>query len=114
MTAKEDVDLDKPLPAYGLDSLVAVEMRSWITNEMACEHAGFGVHRRFIACRTRPGSSSVRLRFVDVGAMSASATEWRVWILSCHFEMLVWEDGGRMNMGWASGKGKRPDFLPSC
>ena len=35
MTPVEDVDLQKPMAAYGMDSLVAVEMRNWITNEMA-------------------------------------------------------------------------------
>lgn len=35
MTPAEDVDLQKPMTAYGMDSLVAVEMRNWIATEMA-------------------------------------------------------------------------------
>ena len=34
MTPKEDIQIDKPLGDYGLDSLVAVELRNWITNEL--------------------------------------------------------------------------------
>ena len=34
MTAREDIDAEKPLAAYGMDSLVAVEIRNWIANEM--------------------------------------------------------------------------------
>ena len=34
MTPREDIELEKPLAAYGMDSLVAVEMRNWIANEM--------------------------------------------------------------------------------
>ena len=33
MMAIEDMDLKKPMVAYGLDSLVAVELRNWITLE---------------------------------------------------------------------------------
>lgn len=35
MTPVEDIDLEKPLAAYGMDSLVAVQIRNWIANEMA-------------------------------------------------------------------------------
>lgn len=34
MIGKEDVDVGKPLVAYGLDSLVAVELRNWITVDL--------------------------------------------------------------------------------
>ena len=34
MTPKEDIQIEKPLEDYGLDSLVAVELRNWITNEL--------------------------------------------------------------------------------
>ena len=37
MTPREDIDLEKPLAAYGMDSLVAVEIRNWITNELAAK-----------------------------------------------------------------------------
>ncbi|KAH8200137.1 hypothetical protein TruAng_005708 [Truncatella angustata] len=33
----EDVDVEKPLHLYGVDSLVAVELRNWITKEFAAE-----------------------------------------------------------------------------
>ncbi|KAI1099763.1 polyketide synthase PksD [Jackrogersella minutella] len=33
----EDVDVDKPLHVYGVDSLVAVELRNWIAKEFAAE-----------------------------------------------------------------------------
>ena len=34
MTPKEEIQIEKPLGDYGLDSLVAVEIRNWITNEL--------------------------------------------------------------------------------
>ncbi len=34
MIAIEDVDTNKPVVAYGLDSLVAVELRNWITSDL--------------------------------------------------------------------------------
>ena len=34
MTPEESISVEKPLVAYGLDSLVAVEIRNWITNEL--------------------------------------------------------------------------------
>ena len=34
MTPAEDISIEKPLAEYGLDSLVAVEIRNWITNEL--------------------------------------------------------------------------------
>ena len=34
LIAMEDVDTKKPVVAYGLDSLVAVELRNWITTEL--------------------------------------------------------------------------------
>ena len=33
----EDVDADKPLHLYGVDSLVAVEIRNWITSQFAAD-----------------------------------------------------------------------------
>jgi acyl carrier protein len=35
----EDVDPDQPLHAFGVDSLVAVEIRSWISKEFAADIA---------------------------------------------------------------------------
>ena len=34
MTPEETISVEKPLVAYGLDSLVAVEIRNWITSEL--------------------------------------------------------------------------------
>ena len=34
MTPEEEIEANKPLVAYGLDSLVAVELRNWIGNEL--------------------------------------------------------------------------------
>ena len=34
MTPAEEVDPEKPLGAYGLDSLVAVELRNWMVNDL--------------------------------------------------------------------------------
>ncbi|KAK4693024.1 hypothetical protein P7C71_g4290, partial [Lecanoromycetidae sp. Uapishka_2] len=34
MTPAEDIEPEKPLVAYGLDSLVAVELRNWMVNEL--------------------------------------------------------------------------------
>lgn len=74
MTPEEDVDLDKPLAAYGMDSLVAVEIRNWITNEMAANIPAL----EFIASSSLAGLAKViisKSTFVDLGAVSASATE---------------------------------------
>lgn len=34
MIALEDIDAKKPLVAYGLDSLVAVELKNWISRDL--------------------------------------------------------------------------------
>jgi acyl carrier protein len=39
----EDVDSDKPLHAFGVDSLVAVELRNWIGKEFAADIAMFDI-----------------------------------------------------------------------
>ena len=39
----EDVDTGKPMHAYGVDSLVAVELRSWFAKEMGAEVAVFDI-----------------------------------------------------------------------
>ena len=36
LIAPEDVDPTKPVVAYGLDSLIAVELRNWMTIELGC------------------------------------------------------------------------------
>ena len=74
MTPREDVDLDKPLAAYGMDSLVAVELRNWITNEMAASIPAL----EFIASSSLAGLTKViisKSTLVDLGAMSVSATD---------------------------------------
>ena len=74
MTPIEDVDLDKPLAAYGMDSLVAVEMRNWITNEMAANIPAL----EFIASSSLAGLTKViisKSTLVDLDAVSALATE---------------------------------------
>ncbi|KAF2829294.1 polyketide synthase PksD [Ophiobolus disseminans] len=43
--APEDVDVDKPLHAFGVDSLVAVELRNWIGKEFAADVAVFDIMR---------------------------------------------------------------------
>ena len=43
MMSEEDIDAHKPVNAYGVDSLVAVEVRNWITREMAVEVSVFEV-----------------------------------------------------------------------
>jgi acyl transferase domain-containing protein/NADPH:quinone reductase-like Zn-dependent oxidoreductase/SAM-dependent methyltransferase len=43
MTPEADIDAGKPLSAYGVDSLVAVEVRNWIAREMAVECSVFDV-----------------------------------------------------------------------
>ena len=43
MIEAEAVDTAKPLHAYGVDSLVAVELRSWFTKEMGAEVAVFDI-----------------------------------------------------------------------
>jgi hypothetical protein len=34
MTPREEMDATKPIVVYGLDSLVAIEIRNWITREL--------------------------------------------------------------------------------
>jgi Phosphopantetheine attachment site len=43
MMSEEDIDAGRPLNAYGVDSLVAVEVRNWITRETAVEVSVFEV-----------------------------------------------------------------------
>jgi hypothetical protein len=43
MTPEADIDAGRPLSAYGVDSLVAVEVRNWIAREMAVECSVFDV-----------------------------------------------------------------------
>ncbi len=43
MMSEEDIDAGRPLNAYGVDSLVAVEVRNWIAREMAVEVSVFEV-----------------------------------------------------------------------
>ena len=38
-----DIDLGKPMHAYGVDSLVAVEMRNWLLKEMGADLAVFDI-----------------------------------------------------------------------
>ncbi|EFQ35173.1 beta-ketoacyl synthase domain-containing protein [Colletotrichum graminicola] len=43
MMPEDDVDAGKPLSAYGVDSLVAVEVRNWIAKEVAVEISVFDI-----------------------------------------------------------------------
>lgn len=43
MMPESDVDAGKPLSAYGVDSLVAVEVRNWITRETGVEVSVFDI-----------------------------------------------------------------------
>lgn len=43
MIPAADVDTNKPLSAYGVDSLVAVEVRNWIAKEMQVEISVFDI-----------------------------------------------------------------------
>ncbi len=54
----EDVDVDKHLPAFGVDSLVAVELRNWIGKDFGADVAVFDLM----------GSTTVR----DIGKLVAS------------------------------------------
>lgn len=38
-----ELDVDKPLVQYGVDSLVAVELRSWFAKEMEADIAVFDI-----------------------------------------------------------------------
>ena len=42
-TAGESIDPDKPLHSYGVDSLLAIELRTWIAREFAAEVAVFEI-----------------------------------------------------------------------
>ena len=42
-TASEGIDPDKPLHSYGVDSLLAIELRTWIAREFAAEVAVFEI-----------------------------------------------------------------------
>ena len=39
----EDIDATKPLHAYGVDSLLAVELRNWFAKELAADVAIFDI-----------------------------------------------------------------------
>ena len=74
MTPREDIDLNKPLAAYGMDSLVAVEIRNWIANEIAANISALD----FIAISLLAGLTKAvisKSTFIGHSAMSASATE---------------------------------------
>ena len=43
MVPTEDIDASKPLNAYGVDSLVAVEVRNWIAHEIKAEVSVFDI-----------------------------------------------------------------------
>jgi hypothetical protein len=43
MIPEADIDAGRPLSAYGVDSLVAVEVRNWVAREMAVEVSVFDV-----------------------------------------------------------------------
>lgn len=43
MIPETDIDVNRPLSAYGVDSLVAVEVRNWIAREMAVECSVFDI-----------------------------------------------------------------------
>ena len=59
----EDVDTKKPVPAYGVDSLLAVELRNWFSKELGAEVAIFDII----------GGQSI----ADVGMMAAGKSRWR-------------------------------------
>ena len=74
MTPREDIDLDKPLAAYCMDSLVAVEVRNWIVNEMAANISAL----EFLASSSLAGLAKAvisKSTLIDQSAMSALATE---------------------------------------
>lgn len=58
MTPTDDVDLHKPMAAYGMDSLVAVEMRNWITQEMGANIPALD----FLASSSLAGLTQVVIR----------------------------------------------------
>ncbi|KAL6167888.1 Highly reducing polyketide synthase alt5 [Exserohilum turcicum] len=43
MTPEADIDASRPLSAYGVDSLVAVEVRNWVAREMTVECSVFDI-----------------------------------------------------------------------
>ena len=72
MNPKEAVDLDKPLAAYVMDSLVTVEMRNSITDEMPANIRAL----KFIVSSSLARITKVisgKSTFVGVGAVSAPA-----------------------------------------
>ena len=74
MTPREDIETDKPLATYGMDSLVAVDIRNWIANEMAANISAL----EFIDCNSLAGLSDAVIEkstLIDQSAMVASATE---------------------------------------
>lgn len=74
MTPREDIEIDKPLATYGMDSLVAVDIRNWIANEMAANISAL----EFIDYHSLAGLSDAVIEksaLIDQSAMVASATE---------------------------------------
>ena len=74
MTPREDIDLEKPLAAYGMDSLVAVEIRNWIANEMAANISAL----EFIASSSLAGLCKAvveKSTLIDRSAVVASGAE---------------------------------------
>ena len=74
MTPREDVDPDKSMAVYGMDSLVAVEVRNWIANQMAANVSAL----EFIASTSIAGLTQAvinRSTLIDQSAISALATE---------------------------------------
>ena len=74
MTPREDIDLEKPLAAYGMDSLVAVEIRNWIANEMAANISAL----EFIASSSLAGLGKAvveKSTLIDRNAVVGAATE---------------------------------------
>ena len=71
MTPREDIDLEKPLAAY---SLVAVEIRNWIANEMAANISAL----EFIASSSLAGLGKAvveKSTLIDLSAVVGAATE---------------------------------------
>ncbi|KAK4494800.1 hypothetical protein PRZ48_014156 [Zasmidium cellare] len=63
MIPASDVDTNKPLSAYGVDSLVAVEVRNWIAKEMAVEVSVFDLMAN-VPMRTLAGDLAGRSKVI--------------------------------------------------
>ena len=66
MIPAADVDIMKPLSAYGVDSLVAVEVRNWIAKEMLVEVSVFEIMAN-IPMRQLAGDLAAKSKVVQVG-----------------------------------------------